>query len=139
MRKLASLLSVLMLLCTLALAQTRTITGVVKDEKGVPIPFATVLETGTKNDTQADGNGLFSNKIGATSKLTITATGFNPQTVTPGEGGPMITLTTKPGQMQEVVVSTFTGVKRQSRSLGAATATISNAELNQSKPINPVT
>lgn len=139
MRKLATLLSVLMLLCTSALAQTRTITGVVRDEKGAPIPFATILETGTRNATQADGNGLFSIKIGATSKLTITATGFNPQTVTPGEGGPMITLITKPGQMQEVVVSTFTGVKRQARSLGAATATISNSELNQAKPINPVT
>jgi len=51
MRKLATLLSVLMLLCTLASGQTRTVTGVVKDEKGEAIPFATVLETGTKNAT----------------------------------------------------------------------------------------
>ena len=58
MRKLASLLSVLMLLCTLAFAQTRTVSGVVKDEKGDPIPFATVTETGTKSATQADANGI---------------------------------------------------------------------------------
>jgi hypothetical protein len=45
MRKLASLLSVLMLLCTFALAQTRTVTGRVLDEKGEAIPFATILES----------------------------------------------------------------------------------------------
>ena len=45
MRKLASLLSVLMLLCTFALAQTRTVTGRVLDEKGEAIPFATIVES----------------------------------------------------------------------------------------------
>jgi hypothetical protein len=45
MRKIASLLSVLMLLCTLAFAQTRTITGTVRDENGNSIPFATITET----------------------------------------------------------------------------------------------
>ena len=49
MRKIASLLSVLMLLCTLAFGQTRTVTGTVKDETGTPVPFATVTETGTRN------------------------------------------------------------------------------------------
>src|SRR5215469_13704315 len=118
MRKLASLLSVLMLLCTLAFAQTRTVSGVVKDEKGDPIPFATIQESGTKNATQADANGIFSIKIPSGSKLTISAAGHNPQTVTPGNGAQSITLTTKSDQLAEVVVSTFAGVKRQSRSLG---------------------
>jgi TonB-linked SusC/RagA family outer membrane protein len=139
MRKLASLLSVLMLLCTLAFAQNRTVSGVVKDEKGDPIPFATIQESGTKNATQADANGIFSIKISSTSKLTISAAGHNPQTVTPGNGAQSITLTVKTDQLAEVVVSTFAGVKRQSRSLGSATATVSNAELNQAKPVNPVT
>ncbi|HEY1870992.1 MAG TPA: TonB-dependent receptor plug domain-containing protein, partial [Chitinophagaceae bacterium] len=139
MRKLASLLSVLMLLCTLAFAQTRTVSGVVKDEKGEPIPFATIQESGTKNATQADANGIFSIKIPSGSKLTISAAGHNPQTVTPGTGAQSVTLTAKNDQLAEVVVSTFAGVKRQSRSLGSATATVSNAELNQAKPVNPVT
>ena len=139
MRKLASLLSVLMLICTLALAQTRTVSGIVKGEKGDPIPFATIQETGTRNATQADANGAFSIKIAANSKLTITATGYNPETITPGTGAQMLTLTTKTNQLAEVIVTTFSGVKRQARSLGAATATISNVELNQGKPINPVT
>ena len=60
MRKIASLLSVLMLLCTLAFGQTRTVTGTVTDEAGTPIPFATITETGTNNATTADANGKYS-------------------------------------------------------------------------------
>src|SRR5215471_5218524 len=118
MRKLASLLSVLMLLCTLASAQTRTISGIVKDEKGEAVPFATVQEAGTKNAVQADGNGTFSIKVATGARLTISAAGFTAQTIIPAaSGAQMVTLSTKTGQMQEVIVSTFTGVKRQARSL----------------------
>ena len=56
MRKIASLLSVLMLVCALAFGQARTVTGQVRDDKGDPIPFATVTETGTNNSTTADAN-----------------------------------------------------------------------------------
>ena len=140
MRKISSLLAVLMLLCTLAYAQTRTVTGVVKDSKGFPVPFATILETGTKNATQADENGAFTLNIKPGSSLTISSSGFTTMTMTPSAtGSQAITLATVNTNLQEVVVSTFAGVKRQARSLGASTATVSNNELNQAKPINPVT
>jgi TonB-linked SusC/RagA family outer membrane protein len=140
MRKILSLLSVLMLLCTLAIAQTRTVSGVVKDAKGFPIPFATVAESGTKNATQADENGSFTIQLHQNSTLTISSSGFTTTTFTPSaSGAQVVTLPTANANLQEVVISTFTGVKRQARSLGASTATVSNAELNQAKPINPVT
>ena len=139
MRKLASLLSVLVFLCASAFAQSHTVNGVVKDEKGDPIPFATIQEAGTKNATQADANGIFSIKIASGSKLIVSATGHASQTVTPGNGAQSITLAVKSEEMSEVVISTFAGVKKQSRAVGSATATVSSAELNQAKPINPVT
>src|SRR5438477_1587285 len=140
MRKLASLLSVLMLLCTLAFAQTRTVSGVVKDEKGDPIPFATVTETGTKSATQADANGMFSIKIPENAQLTITAAGYKPQTLKPGVGSQVVTLFLSTGnQLSEVVVTTALGIKRQARQLGYSTATVTGNELNQTKVINPVT
>ena len=74
MRKIASLLSMLMLLCTLAFGQTRTVTGQVKDEKGDPVPFASVTETGTKNGVIADVAGNFSLKIKG-SQLTVSGAG----------------------------------------------------------------
>jgi len=136
MRKLASLLSVLMLLCTLALAQTRTVTGVIKDEKGDPIPFATVQETGTKNATQADANGLFSIKIAANSKLTITATGHEPQTITPAMNAVAVTLPTTNSEMTEVVVTTALGVKKQQRQVGYSTTQVNAKELTAGKATN---
>ena len=81
MRKIVSLLSVLMLLCTLAIAQTRTVSGVVRDEKGEPVPFATVTEAGTNNAVTADVNGAFKINIQGNSNLTISASGFQPKTI----------------------------------------------------------
>jgi len=86
MRKIASLLPVLLLLCSFAFGQTRTITGVVKDDKANPVPFATITEVGTKNAAQADANGIFSIKIATQSQLTISATGFTTVTITPTDG-----------------------------------------------------
>jgi TonB-linked SusC/RagA family outer membrane protein len=140
MRKLASLLSVLMLLCTLASGQTRTVSGLVKDQKGDPIPFATISEAGTKNATQADANGLFSIKVPENAQLTITAAGYTPQTIKPGEGSQVVTLFLAAGnQLSEVVVTTALGIKRQSRQLGYATATVTGNEVNNAKVVNPVT
>jgi len=115
MRKLASLLSVLMLLCTLAFGQTRTITGVVKNEKGEPVPFATIQETGTKNATTADVQGAFSIKIPQNAKLTITAAGHASQTITPANNVADVTLSTTAAQLSEVVVTSAFGIKRSQR------------------------
>ncbi|MFL5742534.1 MAG: SusC/RagA family TonB-linked outer membrane protein [Flavisolibacter sp.] len=140
MRKIVSLLSVLVLLCTSALAQTRVVSGVIRDPKGAPIPFATILETGTKNGTKADENGTFTITIHQNSSLTVSSSGYSTTTFTPSaSGNQVITINSENVNMQEVVVSTFAGVNRQARSLGASTATVSNSELNQARPINPVT
>jgi len=114
MRKLASLLSVLML-CALAFGQTHTVTGVVKNEKGEPVPFATIQETGTKNATTADVQGAYSIKIPHDAKLTITAAGHASQTITPGSNGADVTLSTTAAQLSEVVVTSAFGIKRSSR------------------------
>src|SRR4029077_7905816 len=104
MRKIASLCTVLMLLSALAFGQqTHTITGQVKDDKGEVIPFATILETGTRNATKADASGLFSIRIKEGSKLTITATGYNEVTVTPAGIATLqnFSLSTKTGELAE--------------------------------------
>ena len=81
MRKIGSLLTMLMLCGTLAFAQTRTVSGVVRDDKGDPIPFATVTEAGTRNAVQADANGNFTIKVGDNARLAVSATGFSAQTI----------------------------------------------------------
>src|SRR2546423_2889887 len=133
MRKIASLLPVLMLLCIFAFGQTRTVTGIVRDEKGDPIPFATIAETGTRNATQADANGAFSIKIGPNSSLTVSATGHSATTLSPSGNTVSVTLPTTQNQMQEVVVTTALGIQRQARELGYSTTKINNQTLTEAK------
>ena len=136
MRKIASLLPVLILLCTAAFAQTRTVTGQVRDDKGEPIPFATVTETGTKNATTADASGNFNLKIKDGSQITISSTGFSNLTATPGTGNLAFSLKTVTPVMQEVVVTTALGIARQAKEIGYSTAKVKAAELTQAKVIN---
>ena len=136
MRKPGSLLAVMMLLCTLVFSQTRTVSGVVRDEKGDPVPFATIQEVGTKNAVQADVKGAYSIKIGENSKLTITAAGHSPQTITPAGNTGDATLVTNATQMSEVIVTTALGVQREAKELGYAQTTISNKTLTAAKSVN---
>src|SRR6188768_3458489 len=135
MRKIASLFPMLILLCSFAFGQTRTITGVVRDDKGIAVPFATITEVGTKNAAQADASGLFSIKIGANATLSISATGFNATTITPKEGTEnAITLTPGANQnLQEVVVTTALGINRSKKSIGYATQAITAEKLTPTK------
>lgn len=61
-----------------ALSQTKTITGVVRDENGAAISGATVLVSGQKSGTVTDAKGKFRVEIDGVKKvtITITSTGF---------------------------------------------------------------
>ena len=136
MRKTASLLTMLMLFCALAFAQLRNVSGVVRDSNGNPIPFATVTEAGTNNATQANESGVFTISVKEGARLTVTSTGFAPVTITPGAGSQTITLTATDASLQEVVVTTALGVRKQPRELGYSTARVTNRELTQAAPVN---
>lgn len=136
MRKLASLLGVLLVLCTVAIAQTRNVNGVVRDERGEPVPFATISDASSKLATTADANGAFTIKVANGAKLTISATGFDPSVVTVGVGDLDVTLAKKEGELQEVVITTALGVRKQPRELGYSTAKVTNKEFTQASAVN---
>ncbi|MEI6949589.1 SusC/RagA family TonB-linked outer membrane protein [Paraflavisolibacter sp. H34] len=123
----------LMLLCTLAYGQTRTITGTVRDENGNPVPFATVTETGTKNAATADASGNFSISVKQNSRITISSAGFQGQTITPTGNTIELTLS-KGGQLQEVVVTAL-GIRRSEKALGYSVSKVDpNAITQKSEP-----
>ena len=59
MRKFLTLFTVLVGFCLLLHAQTRKLSGKVLDDKGNPIPYATVKIKGKNSGVSADQNGLF--------------------------------------------------------------------------------
>lgn len=127
MRKIVSLLSVLMLICALAYSQNRTVTGTVVDDKGNPIPFASIIETGTTNGTSSDADGNFRITISQNGKLTISSTGHQSKTVTPDGSSIDVVLLGGAGQMQEVVVTALGFKQSKDRSALSNSVVTGNA------------
>ena len=136
MRRFLTLFAVLMLSGILATAQSRVITGQVRDIPGDPVKFATVTESGTKNSVQSDASGNFSIRVkDGSAKLTVTAVGYDDLTVTPS-GNFVVANMVRNQQMMTEVVVTGLGVQRQAKELGYSTAKVKAAELTQAKVIN---
>lgn len=127
MRKIASLLTML-LLCVIVFAQTRVVTGRVLDDKGTPVPYATISENGTNNAVQADGNGNFTIKVGQNAKLTISSTGFITQTLPVSGNVVNVSLSQGNSQLEEVIV-TAQGIKRKPKELGYSVGKVSNQDI----------
>jgi Ca-activated chloride channel family protein len=59
-----------------------TITGDIKDELGSPVPFATILEKGTRNATTADANGYYKITVDGQQKyLRVASVGYDAQEI----------------------------------------------------------
>jgi hypothetical protein len=89
MRKLRHLfaLSLFGLLSMLAIAQKNTISGKITDEKGEPVPFATITIKGTHRSVSADASGNFTLVSPKGTILLISATGFGTKEVTAQDSG----------------------------------------------------
>jgi TonB-linked SusC/RagA family outer membrane protein len=136
MRKIASLLSMLMLLCASVFAQnSRRITGQVRDDTG-PVAFATVTETGAPNSVTSDVNGNFSITITG-NQITVTAVGHTAQTITVSGATANVTLVRGEGQLTEVVVTAL-GQTRSRTKLGYSAATFNSETINRTAPVNPL-
>ena len=86
MRKIASLFTMFMLLTAFAFGQNRTITGTVTDEKGDPLPGASVTIKGTRTGVSADNNGQFRILAKTGDVLLASSTGFEATEATVGTG-----------------------------------------------------
>ena len=135
MRKILSLLAVLVLCTVLAFGQSRYITGTVRDNQGEPIPFTSVSVKGSQRGTTSDANGNFRIEAKTGDVLVFTAVGAQVGESTVGAENVIAVSLTKTGDLQEVVVTAL-GVRRQAKELGYATSRIRNTELNQAKTVN---
>lgn len=137
MRKIVSLLAMLILCSVFAFAQTKTVTGRITDEKGDAVPFATVKEKGSSSAVAADQEGRFSISVGTKGKLTISAAGFETQEVSIGSSSTVdISLKTS-SNLQEVVVTAL-GIKKEKKRLGYSVTEVSGEDIEKSKETNVV-
>jgi len=119
------------------LAQSKLITGKVINDKGDPVPFATVKIKNSKVGTASDDQGLFSIRTNAGDVLIISSTGFASKEVTVStENNITVSLAPISEELKSVVVTTALGIQRQAKDLGYSTTTVNNKTLTQGKSVN---
>ncbi|WP_291285537.1 von Willebrand factor type A domain-containing protein [Flavobacterium sp.] len=78
-------LALSMLICFVASAQEKTITGTVTDETNIPLPGVTLVVKNTKTTAQTDFDGKYSIKAQKGDVLVFSYIGFSSQTKTVGD------------------------------------------------------
>ena len=104
-----------MLSLTLAFAQ-QTVSGVVNDDQGIPLPGATILEVGTSNGTTSDFDGNFTIEVSDGASISISFVGYQTFVQSADSDFSLISLSPS-NSLDEVVVTSF-GITREKKSLG---------------------
>ncbi|MDC6367312.1 MULTISPECIES: SusC/RagA family TonB-linked outer membrane protein [Flavobacteriaceae] len=111
--------------------QQLTVTGIVLDETGSPLPGASIVEIGTTNGAVTDFDGDFSITLGnKTARLLISYIGYEAQELLPDFDNPMnISLVPSSQQLDEVVIIGY-GSTTKKDATGAVVG-VTEEELNQ--------
>lgn len=137
MRKMLFLLAVVVFSTLIATAQSRSISGKVTDDKGEPVPYASVLVKGTKTGVAADAAGMFKINAKTGDVLVISSTGIISKEFTVGsENFITVAVLRESNAIGEVVVTTSLGLQAKTKSLGYSIAQVKAAELTAGKAIN---
>lgn len=120
----------LVLLAQITFAQDRTITGVVTDGSGLPIPGVNVLVKGTQNGTQTDFDGKFKIDASQGQKLVFSFLGMKTQEVAASSTSLNVKMQDDSVQLEGVVV-TAQGFKKEQKSLGYAITTLKSESIAQ--------
>lgn len=115
---------------------THTVSGIVKDENGLPIIGATVKVRGAQMGVVTDMDGKFSLKTSVGSVLSVSYIGYKTQDIKVQEGGSLnIKLEPESKQLNEVVVTAL-GIKRSQKALSYNVQQVTSDELIRNKDAN---
>lgn len=115
-------------------AQTRSISGVVRDDSQSPLPGVSVIEKGTSNGTVTDADGKFSIAVGENATLVLSFIGMKPLEVSVGTQSSLdIAMESDVNLLGEVVIVGYGEV--QKKDLTSAVSSI-QAEQLRDLPIN---
>lgn len=134
MRKLTLILLMFALPVVQLLAQSKTITGKVTDEKGNGIANASITVKESKKGTIANESGNFTVTVSKGDVLVISAAGFSPSSVNiTTQDFYTIILVNDPQSME---VATALGIKRKKNELPYATQKLDGKEVSQTRGSN---
>ena len=127
----------LALITQITFAQDRTVSGIVSDESGMPIPGVNVLVKGTKSGTQSDFDGKFKIAASQGQILVFSFLGMKTQEVAATSTTLKVKLKDDSVQLEGVVVTAL-GIKRDKKSLGYGVSNVSSQDLIRSGESNVI-
>jgi hypothetical protein len=103
------------------LENTNSISGIITDENGDPLPGASITIKGTQTATTSNYEGYYEINASQSETLVIAYIGYQTQTILVDKNNKMnINLQPESGSLEEVVV-TASGINKEKKSLGYAT------------------
>ncbi|NRS89653.1 TonB-linked SusC/RagA family outer membrane protein [Flavobacterium sp. 7E] len=129
------LVLLLVLMAQITFAQERSVSGVITDNTGLPLPGVSVLVKGTQTGTQTDFDGKYSIKASPTQVLIFSYIGMQTQNMTATSSSLNVTLRNASVELESVVVTAL-GIKREKKSLGYSATTINSSDLTNSSQGN---
>ena len=129
MKSLFRLLVVFLLTAQMSFAQ-KTVTGVVSDSDGLPLPGATIIVQGTTTGVTTDFDGNFSINVSEGQSLEFSFVGYETAVVSVGAGN-VINVTLSLGTQLEEVIVTSLGITREKRALGYAVSEVDNSQIER--------
>ena len=137
MRKIAMMLVFLLFAGLQVVLAQRTVTGRVADSQGQPLIGVTVLVKGTTIGTTTDVDGKFSIQVpDDQSTLQLSYIGYTQQDVVVGSQATVNVAMEESSLMMGEVVVTALGIKREAKTLGYATAVVSQIQLTENRSSN---
>ena len=127
MKSLFRLLVVFLLTAQMSFAQ-KTVTGVVSDSDGLPLPGATIIVQGTTTGVTTDFDGNFSINVAEGQTLEFSFVGYETAAIAVGAGN-VINVTLSLGTQLEEVIVTSLGITREKRALGYAVSEVDNSQI----------
>ncbi|QKJ64875.1 SusC/RagA family TonB-linked outer membrane protein [Flavobacterium sp. M31R6] len=127
------LVLLVVLVAQLTFAQERSVSGIVSDNAGIPLPGVSVLVKGTKNGTQSDFDGKYSIKAAPSDVLVFSYVGMKTSEKSASSATVNVKLASDATQLESVVVTSL-GIKRDKKSLGYATQEVKGEDLKSGAP-----
>ncbi|PJJ10873.1 TonB-linked SusC/RagA family outer membrane protein [Flavobacterium sp. 1] len=124
------LVLLVVLVAQLTFAQERSVSGIVSDNAGMPLPGVSILVKGTKNGTQSDFDGRYTIKAQPSDVLQFSYLGMKSSEKSASSTSLNVKLTSNATELESVVVTAM-GIKRERKALGYATQEIKSGELTK--------
>ncbi|MEK9603337.1 MAG: carboxypeptidase-like regulatory domain-containing protein, partial [Flavobacteriaceae bacterium] len=117
--------------------QNRTISGIITDSDGNPLPGASIIEAGTSNGTVSDFDGKYTIELeNEDAVLKVSFIGFVATELSVGSSDNLnFSLNVEDSFLNEIVVTAL-GISREKKSLGYAVSEVSGENVNTIKDNN---